>query len=61
VTPWCGHVAYEGQITMISEYEEAPGIACNLRILGAYEPGETGPALLTEMLVCSRDAHLLRR
>jgi hypothetical protein len=41
---------------MISEYEEAPGIACNLRILGAYEPGETGPALLTEMLVCSRDA-----
>ena len=61
MTTWCGNVAYEGQIIVVSEGEVAPDIVQKLRMLGAYEPGETGPVLLTEMLVCSRDAHLLRR
>jgi hypothetical protein len=50
VTTWCGHIAYEGQMIVVSEDEVAPGIVRNLRILDAYEPGETGPALVTKML-----------
>lgn len=50
MTTWCGNVAYEGQIIVVSEDEVAPGIVRKLRMLGAYEPGETGPALLTKML-----------
>jgi hypothetical protein len=62
VTTWCGNVAYEGQIIVVSEDEVAPGVVRKVRMLGAYEPGETGPALLTKMLghsevcVCSRNA-----